>query len=47
MIEAGRPAVLVERAGFTDVNFALGTWLTADYDVTLLDFPEFQEAFTG
>jgi len=31
--EVARPAVLVERAGFTEANFALGTWLAGDYDV--------------
>lgn len=31
--QAQRPAVLVQRAGFTEANFALGTWLPGDYDV--------------
>ncbi len=31
--DAVRPAVLTERAGFTEANFALGTWLQGDYDV--------------
>ena len=31
--DATRPAVLTERAGFTEANFALGTWLQGDYDV--------------
>jgi hypothetical protein len=31
--DAQRPAVLVERASFTEANFALGNWLPGDYDV--------------
>ncbi len=28
-----RPAVLIERAGYTEANLALGDWLPGDYDV--------------
>ena len=33
--EVTRPAVLVQRAGYTEANFALGDWLLGDYDVDL------------
>ena len=34
--------MLVERAGFTEANFALGTWLPGDYDVNgHVDFNDF------
>jgi hypothetical protein len=49
--EALRPAVLVERAGYTEANFALGTWLPGDYDVDgdvdSDDFSQFEPALTG
>ncbi|MFH0979930.1 MAG: family 10 glycosylhydrolase [Planctomycetota bacterium] len=49
--EVFRPAVLVERAGFTEVNFALGTWLPGDYDVDadvdLDDYAHFASCLTG
>ncbi|UCG16397.1 MAG: family 10 glycosylhydrolase [Phycisphaerales bacterium] len=48
--EVHRPAVLVERAGFTEANFALGTWLEGDYDVDgdvdLDDYDRFFECLT-
>ena len=31
--EVLRPAVLIQRAGYTEANFALGAWLAGDYDV--------------
>ena len=49
--EATRPAVLIERAGFTEANIALGTWLFGDYDVDgdvdAADFAEFAPNLTG
>lgn len=49
--DAHRPAVLIERAGYTEANFALGTWLPGDYDVDgdvdLDDFIRFEPALTG
>jgi uncharacterized lipoprotein YddW (UPF0748 family) len=49
--DASRPRVLVQRAGFTEVNFALGTWLPGDYDVDadvdLIDFVRFADCMTG
>ncbi|MBU0640537.1 MAG: family 10 glycosylhydrolase [Planctomycetes bacterium] len=40
--DALRPAVLIERAGYTEANFALGTWLPGDYDVDAdVDFDDF------
>ena len=48
---AVRPAVLVERAGYTEANFGLGIWLPGDYDgdgdVDIDDFTHFHEAMTG
>ena len=48
---ASRPAVLVTRGTFTEVNFALGTWLDGDYDVDLdvdkADFNHFGDCITG
>lgn len=42
--DAARPAVLVERAGFTEANFALGTWLPGDYDVDAdVDWSDFTQ----
>ncbi|MCP4250726.1 MAG: family 10 glycosylhydrolase [bacterium] len=38
-----RPAVLVQRATFTEANFALGTWLPGDYDVDAdVDIDDYQ-----
>ncbi len=49
--EVQRPHVLVERAGFTEVNFALGTWLPGDYDVDadvdIADFEQLAPCLTG
>jgi uncharacterized lipoprotein YddW (UPF0748 family) len=49
--EAYRPTVLVERAGYTEANFALGTWLAGDYDVDgdvdFNDFAHFAPGMTG
>lgn len=49
--DAHRPAVLVERAGYTEANFALGTWLPGDYDVDgdvdFDDFGHFAPGITG
>ena len=49
--EVHRPAVLIERAGYTEANFALGTWLPGDYDVDgdvdFDDFTHFEPALTG
>ena len=49
--EVHRPAVLVERAGFTEINFALGAWALGDYDVDgdvdLDDYAEFAACMTG
>jgi len=49
--EAYRPAVLVERAGYTEANFALGVWLPGDYDVDgdvdFNDFTRFAPGMTG
>jgi uncharacterized lipoprotein YddW (UPF0748 family) len=49
--EAYRPAVLIERAGYTEANFALGAWLPGDYDVDgdvdFDDFTHFEPALTG
>jgi uncharacterized lipoprotein YddW (UPF0748 family) len=49
--DAQRPAVLIERAQYTEANFALGTWLPGDYDVDAdVDFDDFahlEPALTG
>ena len=49
--EVARSAVLVERAGDTEINFALGTWLDGDYDVDgdvdPADYARFFECLTG
>ncbi len=49
--DAYRPAVLVERAGYTEANFALGIWLPGDYDVDgdvdFDDFTRFAPGMTG
>lgn len=49
--DALRPAVLIERAGYTEANFALGDWLPGDYDVDLDvdvdDLDEFAPRLTG
>ncbi len=49
--DAARPAVLIERAGYTEANFGLGTWLPGDYDVDgdvdFDDFAQFEPALTG
>jgi uncharacterized lipoprotein YddW (UPF0748 family) len=49
--DAHRPAVLVERAGYTEANFALGIWLPGDYDVDgdvdFDDFAHFAPGITG
>lgn len=49
--EVARPRALAERAGFTEINFALGTWLSGDYDVDSDvdwdDFEYFWPALTG
>ncbi len=49
--EVTRPQVLVEPAGYTEANFALGGWLPGDYDVDLdvdaEDYAEFELALTG
>ncbi|MBN2447183.1 MAG: family 10 glycosylhydrolase [Phycisphaerae bacterium] len=49
--DATRPLVLVERAGFTEANLALGSWLPGDYDVDadvdLDDFDKLLPAITG
>lgn len=46
-----RPAVLVERAGYTEANLALGDWLAGDYDVDgdvdFDDFLRFKPSLTG
>lgn len=46
-----RPNVLLERAGFTEANFALGGWLPGDYDVDgdvdELDWARFDVNLTG
>ncbi|MBN1514523.1 MAG: family 10 glycosylhydrolase [Phycisphaerae bacterium] len=46
-----RPAVLVERAGMTEVNFAIGPWLSGDYDVDgdvdAADYARFGDCVTG
>jgi len=46
-----RPAVLVERAGFTEANLAFGAWQPGDYDadgdVDLDDFARFAPCLTG
>jgi hypothetical protein len=46
-----RPAVLVEVAGYTEANFAMGTWLPGDYDVDgdvdLDDYGRFAGCITG
>lgn len=49
--DVSRPAVLVERAGMTEVNFAIGQWLSGDYDadgdVDTLDYERFGDCITG
>jgi uncharacterized lipoprotein YddW (UPF0748 family) len=49
--DAVRPAVLLEPAGFTEANLALGAWLPGDYDVDadvdISDFEEFEPCVTG
>jgi uncharacterized lipoprotein YddW (UPF0748 family) len=49
--EVARSAVLVERAGDTEINFALGTWLDGDYDVDgdvdAADYARFFACLTG
>lgn len=46
-----RPSVLVERAGFTECNLALGAWAFGDYDVDgdvdLGDHAEFADCLIG
>jgi hypothetical protein len=46
-----RPAVLVERAGFTEANLGLGTWMPGDYDVDgdvdLADYAHLAPCVTG
>lgn len=48
---AVRPAVRVERAGWTEANFALGGWLPGDYDVDadvdFDDYTHFAPCLTG
>lgn len=48
---ATRPYVLLERAGYTQANFALGPWLPGDYDVDrdvdATDAAAFFNCFTG
>ncbi len=49
--EVSRPAVLVERAGMTEVNFAIGPWPAGDYDVDgdvdVTDYVRFSDCMTG
>jgi hypothetical protein len=49
--EVVRPWVLVERAGYTEANLALGAWLPGDYDVDgdvdFDDFTNLAPAMTG
>ncbi|MFH0979929.1 MAG: family 10 glycosylhydrolase [Planctomycetota bacterium] len=49
--EVARPAVLVERAGDTEINFGLGMWWDGDYDVDgdvdLTDYSKFAPCITG
>jgi len=49
--DVSRPAVLVERAGMTEVNFAIGPWLAGDYDVDGdvdgVDYVRFGGCITG
>ncbi len=49
--EVARPSVLIEPAGYTQANFALGLWLPGDYDVDgdvdISDFEQFVAALTG
>ncbi len=49
--DAHRPMVLIERAGYTEANFALGIWLPGDYDVDgdvdFEDFTRFEPVLTG
>jgi uncharacterized lipoprotein YddW (UPF0748 family) len=49
--EVVRPRALAERAGFTEINLALGSWLSGDYDVDghvdWADFGYFWPALTG
>ncbi len=49
--QADRPFVRVDRAGYTEANFALGVWLPGDYDVDgdvdFADFQHFAGALTG
>ena len=49
--EVTRPEVLIEPAGYTLANFALGGWLPGDYDVDgdvdYDDFAQFVAALTG
>ena len=43
--------MLAERAGFTEANLAIGTWLPGDYDVDgdvdLDDYARFADCITG
>ncbi len=49
--DVSRPAVLVERAGYTEANFGMGAWLTGDYDadgdVDADDYAELAACLTG
>jgi hypothetical protein len=49
--DVSRPAVLVERAGMTEVNLAIGPWLSGDYDVDgdvdEEDYARFGDCITG
>ncbi len=49
--EVLRPAVLIERAGYSEANFALGDWLPGDYDVDgdvdWQDFARLEGCLTG
>ncbi len=49
--DVSRPSVLVERAGMTEVNFAIGPWLPGDYDVDgdvdVADYVRFADCVTG
>jgi uncharacterized lipoprotein YddW (UPF0748 family) len=49
--DAVRPNVLIERAGYTEANLALGNWLIGDYDVDgdvdWDDYTRLEPALTG
>ncbi|HNO77215.1 MAG TPA: family 10 glycosylhydrolase [Phycisphaerae bacterium] len=49
--DVSRPAVLVERAGYTEANFGMGSWLPGDYDadgdVDADDYAELNGCLTG